>query len=133
MIEQGLVQLVQGTPAVAAIATAGGGFLGTLPKDFLLPSWSYVIVSDPVDYELTGPVSLGCTRIQIDCYGTVGADAIRLAKAIDAVLIGYRGTLPDPDATVVQGCFRTNKLDFFDSDARNYRRMLEYMFCADSS
>jgi len=140
MIELGLVLLVQGTPAVAAIAAAGGGFLDVLPKDFPLttagvgtPSWTYSIVSDPVEYELTGPVSLGSTRIQIDCYGATGADALRLAKAIDAVLIGYRGTMTDPDATKVQGCFRTNKIDFFDDDARNYRRMLEYVFCADSS
>jgi hypothetical protein len=86
-----------------------------------------------VDYELPGPVSLGHTRIQIDCYGASGADAIRLAAAIDAVLIAYRGTMTDQDSTVVQGCFRTNKIDFFDDEARNYRRMLEYMFCADSS
>jgi hypothetical protein len=132
MIEQGMVQLIQATPAVSAIAPKGG-FLGTLPKDFPLPSWSYIVVSDPVDYELTGPVSLGSTRIQIDCYGANGADAILLAKAIDNVLIGYRGTLPDPDSTVVQGVFRINKIDFFDVDARNYRRMLEYIFCADSS
>jgi hypothetical protein len=136
MIEQGLALLLQGTPAVAAIATSGGGFLSTLPKDFVLanaPSWTYTIVSDPTEYELTGPVSLGSTRIQIDCYGASGADAIRLAKAIDSVLIGYRGTLADPDNTRVQGCFRTNRIDFPDYDARNYRRMLEYMFCADSS
>jgi hypothetical protein len=133
MIEQGLALLVQGNGAVAAIAAAGGGFMGTLPKDFTLPSWSYVIVSDPVDYELTGPVALGSTRIQIDCYGANGADAIRLAKAIDAVLNGYRGTMTDADSTFVQGCFRTNKIDFFDDNARNYRRMLEYLFCADSS
>lgn len=132
MIEQGLALLLQGTPAVAAIA-ASGGFLGSLPKDFTLPSWSYIVVSDPVDYELLGPVSLGSTRIQIDCYGANGGDAIRLAAAIDAVLNGYRGTMTDPDSTFVQGCFRTNRIDFFDDEARNYRRMLEYVFCADSS
>jgi hypothetical protein len=133
MIEQGLALLVQGNAGVAAIATAGGGFFDALPKDFPLPSWSYRIVSDPVSYELTGPVSLGSTRIQIDCYGANGADAILLAKAIDAVLNGYRGTMTDPDATFVQGCFRTNKIDFFDDEARNYRRMLEYVICADST
>jgi hypothetical protein len=133
VIEQGLALLVQGNAGVAAIAAAGGGFLDTLPKDFPLPSWSYSIVSDPVDYELSGPVSLGSTRIQIDCYGATGADAIRLAKAIDTVLNGYRGKMTDPDTTNVQGCFRTNKIDFFDDAARNYRRMLEYVFCADSS
>lgn len=133
MIEQGLVQLVQGTPAVAAIAAAGGGFMGQLPKDFTLPSWTYMIVSDPVDYELLGPTSLGSTRIQIDCFAASAADVIRLAKAIDDVLVGFHGTLADPDSTVVQGCFRGNKIDFFDDAARNYRRMLEYMICADTS
>lgn len=133
MLEQGLVALVQGTPAVAAIAAAGGGFLAALPKDFTLPSWSYRVVSDPVDYILVGPSSLGSTRIQIDCYGANSADAILLAAAIDKVLTGYRGTLTDRDATRVQGCFRSNKLDFFDDQARNYRRMIEYVVCADTS
>lgn len=129
MIEEGMVILVQGNAAVLAIAPVGG-FLGSLPKDFALPSWSYIVVSDPVEYELGGPVNVSCTRIQIDCYGASGASAIALAAAIDAVLKGYHGTLNDPDATVVQGCFRTNKIDFFDDEARNYRRMLEYEFRA---
>lgn len=128
MIEQGLVKLLQGTPAVTAIAPVGG-FLAQLPINQKLPSWTYRTISNPTDYELTGPVNLGMGRFQLDCYAdgdTGAAKVILLAKAIDAVLSGYHGTLTDPDATQVQGAFRSNLIDFFDDNARNYRRMLEY-------
>jgi hypothetical protein len=125
MIEQGFVQLVQGTSAVNAIAAAGG-FLAELPKDQALPSWSYTTVADSADYVLAGPVDLGSWNVQIDCYAATREQAVLLAAAIDAVLNGYAGTLADPDQTVVQGIFRINKRDFFDDARRTYRRMLEY-------
>lgn len=125
MIEQGLVALLNATTAVTNIAPIGG-FLSQLPPDQQLPSWTYQIASNPKDYELTGAVNLEMARFQFDCYGLSGAEAISLAKAIDAVLSGYKGTLTDPDATQVQGCFRSNRIDFFDDIARDYRRMLEY-------
>jgi hypothetical protein len=125
VIEQGFVELVQGDPAVSAIA-AQGGFFAQLPPDLPLPSWSYNVVSKVSDYLLAGPETLASRRIQVDCYGTVAADAINLAKAIDAVVNGYRGLLTDPDTTFIQGCFQTNMIDFFDPDARSFRRMLEY-------
>ena len=125
MIEQGFVQLVQGTPAVKAIA-ATGGFLAELPKDHTLPSWSYTTVADSADYVLAGPVDLGSWNVQIDCYAATREQAVLLAAAIDTVLNGYAGTLADPDHTVVQGVFRINKRDFFDDARRTYRRMLEY-------
>ena len=122
---------MQGTAAVAAIATSGGGFLLQLPKNLIdaAPSWSYQVVSNNTDYTLAGKVSLGKARIQIDCFskrGSAGEDCILLAKAIDDVLSGYRGTLTDADATVVQGIFRSNSTDFFDDAGRTFRRMLEY-------
>lgn len=131
MIEQGLVLLVQGDATVKAISPKGG-FIAQLPKDFALPSWIYEVVSDPTDYELSGPVSQSSTRIQIKCIGTTGAQVISLAKAINDVLNGYHGTLTDADATVVHGIFKTNSIDFFDDDARNFVRILEYLICFDS-
>jgi hypothetical protein len=126
MIEQGVVMLIQSDAAVKAIA-AQGGFLATLPSDYQLPSWTYLLVSDVTDYVLTGPSKLSSRRVQFDCYGTQPADIILLGNAIDKLLNGYRGTLPDPDATVVQGIFHLNSLDFFDVDSRTYRRSLDYM------
>lgn len=114
--EQGFVALVN--------TAAAGGYFAQLPKDAQLPAWTYLVVSDPSDYTLQATVELSAMRMQIDCYGQTGAQAITLAKAIDAVLSGYLGTLPD--GTLVQGCFRTNRIDFFDDAARNFRRMLEY-------
>lgn len=127
MIEQGLVLLVQADAGVSAISPTGG-FFAQLPKDFSLtaPSWTYQTISDVAGYLLTQPETVGERRIQIDCYGAKAADVILLANAIDALLSGFRGALPDPDATFVQGCFRDNMIDFFDPDSRTYRRMLDY-------
>jgi len=125
MIEQGIVLLVQADTSVAAIAAAGG-FFAQLPKDQALPSWTYRLVADKSSYTFVGPVAVGSRRLQIDCYGYAAADCILLGNAIDAVLSGFKGTLNDPDATIVQGCFRTNGMDFFDEVSRTFRRMLEY-------
>ncbi len=128
MIEQGIAKLVQGTAAVAAIATAGGGFLGQLPKGQLDlgPTWTMSIVTDPSDYSLTGPVDLGNTTIQIDVFAQTPAVCLQLARVINSVLSGYQGALTDSDAVYVNGCFQTDKKDFFDDASRTYRRMLEY-------
>lgn len=126
MIEQGIVKLVQEDADVAAIATAGGGYFAQLPKGQALPSWSYQVVSSPPQRTLLNE-RFEFMRLQIDCYGDIGADAVRLAKSIDAVLDGYRGTLSDSDATQVDSCFQSDVKDFPLSDAsRSFRRMLEY-------
>lgn len=128
MIEQGLVGLIQGNAGVRAIA-AFGGFVSALPKDYPLPSWTHKTVSQPPSTTLTSFTGLRMRRWQIDCYGTAasqGADTINLAKAIDTVLNGFRGTLGDLDATYVDSCFQSDLIDFFDDAGRTYRRMLEY-------
>jgi hypothetical protein len=123
-LESGLVLLVQADATVLSLCKAGG-YLAQLPPNSALPSWTQQTISEPVDYLLGGPDALGMRRVQIDCFGNAPADAVELASAIDKVLSGYAGTLPD--GTRVQGCFRDNKMDFFDSEARSYRRMLDYM------
>ena len=126
MIEQGIVALVQGDPVVSGIAPIGG-FAVQLPKDQVLPSWTHIAVTEKPNYTFKGPVTLRPRRLQIDCYGYVFADCILLGNAIDAVLSGFSGTLSDPDSTFVQGCFRTNQIDFpLDATSRTFRRMLEY-------
>lgn len=131
MIEQGLVMLIQaglGTPPLAP-----GGWAVQLPKDLISPAtpkaWTYrCIVSEP-SYHLTGESGFTALEVQIDCHGLTMPDAIALARAIDGVLRGgYAGTLPDPDATVVQGIFRQGPyVDGFSDANRSYVRTLEYL------
>lgn len=127
MFEQGLSMLVQANPAVAAIAKTGG-WPTDLPKGTQLPSWSYFIASDGEQYTLRGRAGLSSMLVQIDCYGADAASAILLAEAIDNLLSGFRGVLPDAHCTQIDSCFRQNKIDFFDPESRTWRRMIEYKF-----
>jgi hypothetical protein len=126
MIEQGLVGLVQADGPVAAMSPAGG-FFASIPKDFApLPTWSYRSISD-IPY--TGLLSVkGLHRMhwQIDCYGAGAASAIALATAIDNVISGYSGNLPDVEQTYVSSIIPMDSTDFFDEVRRTYRRVLEY-------
>ena len=126
MIESGLVKLVQADAGVTALVGTRGGYFAELPKDYVLPSWTYQFVSGVPEVTLKTTEALTYSRYQVDCHGTVAADAIKLAKAINAVLSGFSGILTDPDSTRVQGCFRSNVIDFFDDASQSYRRMLEY-------
>jgi len=125
MIEDGIAQLVQTDPTVASQCVFGGFWLA-LPKGTPLPSWSFTVVSEVTDYTLAGRTDLTPRRLQIDVYALDGAEALNLARAIDNVLSGYHGVLPDAQATVVQGAFRENEIDFFDDVSRTYRRMIEF-------
>jgi hypothetical protein len=125
MIELGLVKLANASAAVTAICPAGG-FFASLPKDALRPNWTYTIVSRTTEYVLAGRQQLTMIRLQVDAFGSLAPDCITLAYALDAVFNGFSGTLTDPDATVVQGMFLSDQLDFFDDTARSFRRMLEY-------
>jgi hypothetical protein len=125
MLESGIVKLVMADPGVAAIALTGG-FLLELPKDEALPSWSYRNISDQSEYGLRGEHGFVTRRLQIDCFANAKADVLLLARAINSVLSGYRGTLTDTDQTIVFGCFRSDIQDFFDDPGRTPRRMLEY-------
>jgi len=125
MLESGIVKLVMADAAVLAIA-ATGGYLLELPKDHTLPSWTYRIISDQAEYALLGEHGFVTRRLQIDCFADEKPDVLLLARAINAVLSGYKGTLTDADATIVFGCFRSDLQDFFDDPGRTPRRMLEY-------
>ena len=125
MLEQGIIMLIQaglGSPPIA-----NGGFLAELPKDATLPAYTYRVISNRPQTTLQSHTGFAHARIQIDCFGPTGASVILLANAINTVLQGHRGTLPDPDSTFLDSCFRSDMMDFaFDPDARNYRRMVEY-------
>ena len=125
MIEQGIVSLIQSNATVAALCPAGG-FLAMLPANQALPSWTHATIGQTNGYTLQGPESLTMRRMQINCFGTTATEAMKLANAITKALDGYRGTLADPDATVVQANFADNVIDIFDADPRSYRRSLDF-------
>ena len=128
MIEQGIVTLVQSDQDVLVLCPVGG-FLLELPKNQLLPSWTYRTISSTSFEGLTTTPGLNRNRIQIDVYGdpgAQGADCLALAKAIDTVLSGYAGVLPDPDSIMCQACHQSDTQDFFEEANRGFRRMLEY-------
>jgi hypothetical protein len=140
MVEQGLVMLIQ--QGIASLTpSVPGGYGVQLPKDLISDTvpmaWSYrAIVAEP-SYVLEGQDAFTGLELQIDCHGfwldpqgrPTMANAINLARAIEGVLRGgWAGTLPDPDATVVQGIFRqSHYVDGFSHVNRSYVRSLEYL------
>lgn len=126
MIEQGLVMLIQagiGSPPMAV-----GGFAGQLPTNLLgSPAYVYSVISDRPNTTLRGTRGFGNRIMEFKCYGPSALLAQQLANAVDNVLDGYQGTLPDPDSTVVNSIIRTDRMgpDFSDS-ARNFYITLEY-------
>lgn len=124
MIREGIARLVQGNTSVSSIAKSGG--FGTVPKDQALPTWSYMLFSRDRNAGLVSVSGLSRIRMQIDCYGQ-GADVINLASAINGVLHGFTGTLPDSDSTWVNSCLQTDEQDMpQDPESRSDRTMLEY-------
>ena len=126
MIEQGVVKLVQSSSAVKALTAGRGGWMAELPKDEILPSWSYRVVSQVSEYGLTSRPGLVMKRFEVNSYGNNGGEAVTLAHAIDGALGGYHGTLTDTDSTVVNVILQTDEMDFFDDARRSWRKMLEY-------
>ena len=125
MLDQGIVMLI----SARSSPPAAGGFFAELPKDYTLaaPAWTYRSISGQQYNGLQFFKGLATERLQIDCYGADAADVITLANDIDQVLQGFRGNLPDPDATQVDSIFSSDvPVDFFDDSRRSYRRMLEY-------
>jgi len=64
--------------------------------------------------------------IQFDVWAQKYSDARNIANAIDGVLSGYAGTLPD--GTRVIFATAVNEIDNFDVDARAKRSIVEYNF-----
>lgn len=119
-----LIQAGSGSPP---IALAVGGFAGHLEENQPLPAYTYKVVSPNQYTGLQFFKGLTMWRFQFDCFGATAVVAQTLANAIDRILNGFTGTLPDPDSTWVNVCLQTdrNGPNFSDS-ARNFWVMLEY-------
>ena len=123
MIEQGLVMKIQAESGYSTV----GGFAGQLPENLPAPVYFYKVISDQANTTLQSFKGFGSRMFQFDCFGAKAVDAQLLANAIDVVLNGFHGTLPDPDSTRVDSIFRTDRMGPEpSSSSRNFWVMLEY-------
>jgi len=77
------------------------------------PSAVLYLISGVPDYHMQGPSGLVESRVQVDCRGDTVADALELARAIEARLSGYRGTV---GTTKFMGIFKQSERSRFDPD-----------------
>jgi hypothetical protein len=125
MLEQGLVQLVNADATVAGITTNGGFGFDELAKDTVLPSWAFRFSGGKSYPTLLGARGFRWRRLEIHCMANDADTVILLSTAINAVLEGFSGNLPD--GTMIDCIYNENSpIDFFDASTRTYRRVHEY-------
>lgn len=108
MIEQGLFTLITQAPTVAAAVGADSNGIARAwwvlaPKGATLPFLIFSRVSTTNTNAMSGPMGLREGLFQVVCYSTTYYGSRSVAKAVRKFLGSYKGTLPDTDATVVQG------------------------------
>src|ERR1700733_10313237 len=111
MLTEGLSALIAGASGVQKYLIPGvkrsdgttGVFPGFAPKEVTLPYIAYQQISGKQDRTMQGSGALQEASFQLSIYSSNYFDAKKLAQAVKALLAGYDGTLPDADATVVEG------------------------------
>ena len=73
------------------------------------------LISGVPDYHMQGPSGLVESRVQIDCRAGTVAEALALARAIEARLSGYRGTR---DGIKFMGVFKQSERARFDAEPK---------------
>ena len=120
----GLFQLLSTSPTLVAIQAARV-FPVLLPENMQLPATTYHSVGGRQRPTLGGPGPQR-RRVQLDFRAVSAAAADELRDATIAVLNGFHG--PMPNGFVVLGCWLIQPLDYFDSDARQFRCADEFYF-----
>lgn len=113
-MQEALTALLLADTAIAGL-TGGGDRLYWNVKEQGKPDPSAVLylISGVPDYHMQGPSGLVESRVQVDCRGDTVADALELARAIEARLSGYRGTV---GTTKFMGIFKQSERSRFDPD-----------------
>jgi hypothetical protein len=76
------------------------------------PSAVIYLITGLPDYHMAGPSGFVESRVQIDCRGATAADALELARAIEARLSGYRGV---QGTTKFKGIFKQSERSRYDA------------------
>jgi hypothetical protein len=139
-LKQGILQLLGANAGVQAIVpndVAGTPqiYWTLAPKSAKAP---YIVLNQDSTldtYTMAGPISLRGTLVQVDCYVdtmiTTNAAYVldNLATAARLALWNFKGTLPDTDATVVNGVFIEKDWPMpYEEGSKGYvlRQMLEF-------
>lgn len=91
-MEEALTQLLLADTAIIDLIGKNLAW-DTLPQSSPRPAAVLYLVTGVTDYHMAGPSGLVESRVQIDAQGKTKADALAVARAIEAVLSGYSGTV----------------------------------------
>lgn len=90
-MEQAFRTLLTGAVSVTALVPTAGINWGAAPQGSAPPAIVMNIVTDANGHTLQGVDGLSVGRVQVDCYGLTYASAKAVARAVRALLDGYRG------------------------------------------
>ena len=125
---------------IAALLAADAGFAAAvpgpiadtlLPEGATLPALTYQVVGGEEDptFDTAG---LARVRVQFDVRAADGDSARAGRKNLIRVLNGFRGQLPS-GGPWVEGIQLIERIDYFDNDARQFRKGAEfYVFTPDA-
>ena len=124
MIEEGLHALILADTATQSLI-AGRLYPVIWPDVPTFPLCTFQRASTSTQSVLSGPLSLQTCRVQYDAWSQRYSDVKALFAAIDNVLNGYAGTLPN--GTRVVDITLDSSLDLYDSVALAHRVSSDYL------
>ena len=121
-MEMAFRALLTGSASVTALVPSSRISWGMLGQGLGLPAIVLTVVSDREGHTLEGPDGLSMGRVQVDCYGVTYASAKGVARAVRALLDGYRGGS-------FRAIFHDATRDFTDANAtdRPHRVSLDFL------
>ena len=96
-----------------------------VPESPTFPVAAFSVLSKVPVYTADGNSGFINYRVQFDTYGNTYADAKAVQFAITTAIDSYTGTLPD--GTVVGNVMQVSARDLYDSDARVYRTLSDFI------
>ena len=124
MLESGLFAMLVADPTVAgSIATRLYPMI--LPDDVTLPAATYQRISTVTDQTLTSIVSLTTVRMQFDTWASSYTVAKQIADALNSVLEGFYGSLPN--GVQIANITLDSQIDLYDSPTTYYRVSSDYL------
>lgn len=111
-MEEALRTLLVSSSAVTDLVSTRV-YWGLAPQSVTGPYIALHVVSAPRDYHMAGSSGLRASRVQIDCWSNAYSTSKIIARAVESVVSGYRGTV---GGKVLQGGFIDAERDDDTSD-----------------